>query len=223
MRKLILVLGTLLVVGVALPRRADAAVNNIEPTAKGIIGLGLLAGELVVNIEALAGVKKAWILALTGIIAAGGGAVGGYFIETKLSRLTASKVCVGLLAGGMAMLVPTFIIVATKTRFSVKGEGGTTEVEVVKEKSGGEPAAGAKESAAPAKEGGPAPEKKEGGAAASRLEEPAPVAVFNVTRSRFAVAVPALQVAPIFDEKELAFFTRKQAYEYRFGLVNVVF
>jgi len=219
MRKLLLVLGTFLVVGAALPRHADAqTVNNIEPTAKGIIGLGLLAGELVVSIEALAGVKKYWILAVTGIVAAGGGAVGGYFIETKLSRLTASKVCVGLLAGGMALLVPTMIIVATKTRFSVKGEG-TTEVEVVKEKAGGE-AAG---EAAPEKKEGPAPEKKEGGATASRLEEPAPLALLNVTRSRVALAVPLLQVAPAFDEKELAFFSAKQAYEYRLGLVNVVF
>ena len=190
--------------------RADKVTNN---GAKGCVGLGLLAGELVVTIEAVAGVKKAWILAVTGLVAAGGGAVGGYFAETSPGAEKGGQVGVGLLAGGMAFLVPTMIIATHMTRFAGKKESGA-EVEVIVEKDTGGGASEEEEGAA--EEEAPAEEE-------TAAEAPETTAMINISGEMVSLAVPPLQVHPVYPQDDIGFLTGEQEFEYRMNLINVVF
>jgi len=188
--------------------RAGEVSNN---GAKGCVGLGLLAGELVVTIEAVAGVKKAWILAVTGLIALGGGAAGGYYAETSPDAETGGQVGVGLLAGGMAFLVPAMIIATHMTRFAGKKDSGA-EVEVIVEKDTG---GGASEEEA-AEEEAPAEEE-------AAAEAPETTAMINVNERMVSLAVPPLQVHPVYPQDDIGFLTGEQELEYRMNLLNVVF
>jgi hypothetical protein len=193
----------------AFPGRSmaqDVVSNN---GVKGCVGLGMLAGELVVTIEAVSGVKKAWILAVTGLVAAGGGAAGGYFAETKPSADTGAQVGVGLLAGGMAFFVPTMIIATAMLKYSGKKEASTA-VEVTTEKSSG--------TETPSEEKAePAPATEEGGGATT------PSAMINVKGKSLSLAVPPLMVLPVFSDEEVGFLTGDQALEYRLNVFNLVF
>lgn len=186
----------------------DEVSNN---GAKGAVGLGLLAMELVVNIEAAAGVKKPWILAVTGLVAAGGGAAGGYFAETKSSASTGAKVGMGLLAGGMVMLVPTMIITTALTKYRGKEEAGA-EVEVITEKA---PAGETIEEEATEVEAPPPTEESS--------EEPPPTALLNMSGKKLSLAIPPLMMLPVFPEDEIGVLTDEQETEYRINIINLVF
>src|SRR5438445_13667333 len=70
--------------GAALALLAQAAPSHAEdvsPTGKGIVGGGLLGGEVVMLVEAAVGVKSGWAYVIGGVLGAGGGAVGGWQIE----------------------------------------------------------------------------------------------------------------------------------------------
>jgi hypothetical protein len=218
MKKYVLLLAAGCVMAFAYPHAARAQTTPDEVSnngAKGAVGLGLLAMELTVNIEAAAGVKKAWVLAVTGLVAAGAGAAGGYFAETKPSPDTGAQVGVGLLAGGMAMLVPTMIIATALTKYRGRKEAAP-EVEVMTESApAAEPAVeeAPPETEAPAEE---APSEEES------TEEPA-TALLNVSKKQVSLAVPPVIMAPVFSKDEIGVLTDEQQTEYRINLINLVF
>lgn len=183
--------------------------QEVEPTGKGIVGCGLVAAEVVMNIEAVAGVKKAWIIAVSGLVAAGGGAAGGYFLETKPSKSVAAKASIGMLAGGMALFVPTMILVTAMTRYySGESEGEVEVIEGGEEESSGEKA-----------------EREEKGIK-SRTEGVAfsfPSAMVNVTKGAVALGFPHLQLTPLYDEGEVELFGLKQGVEYRMNILKWFF
>jgi hypothetical protein len=223
MKKHILVFAAALALLLSFSRGARAqAIDKVSNNgAKGAVGLGLLAGELVVNIEALAGVKKAWILAVTGLVAAGGGAAGGYFAETKPKADTGAQVGVGLLAGGMAMIVPTMIIATAMTKYRGKKEVAP-KVEVESEKAAAEMSGEATtegEVEHPAEEEKPAEEKP----AETGTEGTAPSALLNVDKKTVSLAVPPVLMVPVFSKDELGVLTNEQKTEYRINVINLVF
>jgi hypothetical protein len=221
MKKYVLLLAAACVMALTWSHAARAQNTPDEVTnngAKGAVGLGLLAMELTVNIEAAAGVKKAWVLAVTGLVAAGAGAAGGYFAETKPSPDTGAQVGVGLLAGGMAMLVPTMIIATALTKYRGRKEAAP-EVEVVTESApAAEAEAGAEVEEAPAETETP----EEAPAEEESPEEPA-TALLNVSKKRVSLAVPPVIMAPVFSEDEIGVLTDEQETEYRINLINLVF
>ena len=219
MRKYALLLAAACVMALTWSHTARAQNTPDEVSnngAKGAVGLGLLAMELTVNIEAAAGVKKPWVLAVTGLVAAGAGAAGGYFAETKPSPDTGAQVGVGLLAGGMAMLVPTMIIATALTKYRGRKEAAP-EVEVVTESAPAAEAEGEVEEAAPAET-----ETEEAPAEEESSEEPA-TALLNVSKKKVSLAVPPVIMAPVFSEDELGVLTDEQETEYRINLINLVF
>jgi hypothetical protein len=99
-------------VGLALtssPRecRADAKI------AKGITGGAFIGAEVVMVTEAAFGVKPKWAYVVGGVAGAGAGAAGGYFIADGSSNKTTSF----LLAGSLALVMPTMIAVVMATDF----------------------------------------------------------------------------------------------------------
>src|SRR5688500_758071 len=101
-----------LAVSVALPRSAHAD-EEASPTGKGIAGGILLGAELVLLVEAAADVEPAWAYVVGGLAGAAGGGVGGYFIEQEGEP----KLPLLMLAGGMALAIPTTVAVLSATAY----------------------------------------------------------------------------------------------------------
>jgi hypothetical protein len=81
--------------------------------AKGTVGGGLLGAEVVLMTEAALGVQPAWAYIVGGVAGAGAGAVGGYYLSDGGSNKPSSF----LLAGGIALSIPTMIAVLTATHY----------------------------------------------------------------------------------------------------------
>jgi hypothetical protein len=81
--------------------------------AKGTVGGGLLGAEVVLLTEAALGVQPAWAYIVGGVAGAGAGAVGGYYLSDGGSNKPSSF----LLAGGIALTIPTMIAVLSATHY----------------------------------------------------------------------------------------------------------
>lgn len=198
----------LVAVTLAAPRAH--AQGEVKAMGKGLVGLGLLSGELVLSIEALAGVKHPAALAVPTIVAAGGGAVGGYFIDKKVNN---PSVSVALLACGMALFLPAIVIAVAKTKYvSEKDLAEDVSVTVAGEEEGE-----AEEEA----------EETTETEAEAETEAAAPSgavhALVDVSSSRVLVGVPPLEVYGLFSDEELRFLARAQGVEYRLSLLHVAF
>ena len=92
---------------------ASAEEPGIDATGKGITGGALLGGELVMAVEAALGVQNTWAYVGGGLAGGVAGGVGGYFIEDGGDP----KPSYYLLAGGMALLIPTTVAVLQATSY----------------------------------------------------------------------------------------------------------
>jgi hypothetical protein len=186
------------------------AQKEVGSMGKGIVGLGLLSGELVLSIEALAGVKNPWALAIPTIVAVGGGATGGYFID-KLDKPEAS---VALLACGMALFLPSIVIAVAKTKYvsekDLAEDVSVTLADEEAEAEAGEEGTETEAEAAPP----PEPEAKAAGSVH---------AMVDVSRSHVQIGVPPLEVLGLYSEDELHFLARNQGVEYRLSVLHVAF
>lgn len=81
--------------------------------AKGIAGGALVGAEVVMLTEAAIGVKPTWLYVVGGVVGAGGGGVAGYYLGGSSSPKPPSFV----LAGGIALFIPTLIGLVTATQF----------------------------------------------------------------------------------------------------------
>lgn len=82
-------------------------------TAKGVVGGALVGAEVVLLTEAALGVQPAWAYIVGGVAGAGAGAVGGYYLLDGASNKPSSF----LLAGGIALSIPTVIAVLSATHY----------------------------------------------------------------------------------------------------------
>jgi hypothetical protein len=97
-----------------MTRAAPSLAEEVPATGKGIAGGALLGAEVVMLVEAAVGVKSGWVYILTGLLGAGAGGYGGYVVEQEAD----SKVSVYMLAGGMALVIPTTVAVLQATSYS---------------------------------------------------------------------------------------------------------
>jgi hypothetical protein len=89
--------------------------NPLPPDIKGMVGVGLLGGELGMVIPALAGAKDTWAYIVFPVVGAGGGAVAGYFL---LEHGTGHpELAVASLAAGMALFIPSLVLTIAETRY----------------------------------------------------------------------------------------------------------
>ncbi|MCS6901923.1 MAG: hypothetical protein NZX77_19440 [Polyangiaceae bacterium] len=104
--------GGALLAGLVMPTMARA--EESTPTGKGITGGMLLGAEVVVAVEAAAGVRKPLPFVLGAVAGGGLGGVGGYFLEQSVSD---AKIPSYLLAAGVALLVPAAVLVFDATSY----------------------------------------------------------------------------------------------------------
>jgi len=99
-----------------------AHADEVSPTGKGIAGGALLGAEAVTIVESLADVRAGWAYAVGGIVGAGAGGVGGYFVEQGSND---GRAPVYLLAGGLALVIPAIVLTLNATRY--RPETGATD------------------------------------------------------------------------------------------------
>ncbi len=105
-------LGTLILATLMLAP-LSARAEDVSTTGKGIVGGGLLGAEIVLATEAAFKVQPGWAYLVGGVGGAAAGSVGGYFIEKDASP----KTTMVMLAGGMALIIPTTVAVLSATAY----------------------------------------------------------------------------------------------------------
>jgi hypothetical protein len=223
------------------PRAAHA--EEVSPDGKGIAGGALLGGEVVVFIEALAGVRSgaAYLLGAGGGAVAGG--VGGYFVEQSVSD---GRVPAYMLAGGLALLIPAIVVTLDQTRY-LPAEGAREDRPVQSlppsdpGKPGGSAVVGAEPSTpapgstptgappsgvTPTPSPAPAPAPAPGGAGGGGNPSKAngPQSLINVRGGSFRVGVPVPEVRPVFTaSQKRALGVEGAGSELRFPVVGLTF
>lgn len=188
-------------------------------TGKGMVGGGLLGGELVMTIEAIAGVQKPLPYVIGGVLGAGAGVAGGYFVEQGSDS---ARVPTLLLAGGLAFAIPTTILVLNSTSYKppadYQEDVAPTGTMGAPDSPTAVPAGPGAPAAAPATPAPPAP------APTSRRYKPAiapvallapPPSLVDLRNGEVRVSVPAVEVRPVFSMTELRQYGMQQREEVR--------
>ncbi|GAC1351107.1 MAG: hypothetical protein NVSMB1_00980 [Polyangiales bacterium] len=223
----------------ATPEPASAQAE-VSGTGKGIVGGALLGGEVgLIGLSAF-GAKQSWMYyVIPGAFAVGGG-VGGYFIEKSASP----QVSLGLLAGGMALIIPTVVITLSANAYH-PGSEDNTPVDATPADAGRVGGSATVDSSATSTTGGspsspsaaagasgtsttipPTPPKHKPAHTSSRRPS-VPRALLNYTSfsstDRLEVAIPAMQVSPSYTRVEMEKFGLSQRYEFHAPVVAVNF
>ena len=185
----------------ACAQEAEADNAKVSNTGKGITGGALLGAEVVMIPIAIAGVKAWWPYVVFGAVGAGAGAVGGWAVE----KVDAAEPSLYMLAGGMALVVPTIVAVLNATAYDP-----AEEVDEEGDKPDG------------------APGDVEAGVEVETGSRPSiPMSLIGVDawsdRPKVNLGVPAIAVQPRFTDREVAQFGQPQATEVRIPLVSGTF
>ncbi len=207
--------GAALLLSVGTPAKAQS--TEVSPTGKGITGGALLGAEAVMLVEAAFKVKPAWAYIVGGLAGGVGGGVGGYFVEQGGD----AKLSLYLLAGGMALAIPTTVAVLSASAYEppldYTEDRGPTDEPV----------------ADPAAPSARAPQRKPAAQASKRqVARHAPIAVpplapppalVGVAGGGLALSVPAVEVRDVFSRTELYKFGVKQETEVRVPVLSYTF
>jgi hypothetical protein len=216
---------------------ADVGKDKASGTAKGTVGGGLLGAELVLAIEAAAGVKSPWLYLAGGVAGAAGGAVGGYFIEKDSSP----RVSMLLLAGGLTLAIPTTVAVLSATAYEPPADylqDTPPSDEPIADPPQPSTAPNAPPAAAPAPAPA-APTTSPPGPSSPTSRAPAkrprvaraklaplhvmPPALLDVTPRMLALSVPAVEITNTYTRAELELFGADQSTEVHIPVLNVTF
>lgn len=217
-----------------------AHAEEVSPTGKGVVGGAFLGAEVVIFVEAIAGVRSgtAYLLGAGGGAVAGG--VGGYFIEQSASD---GRVPAYMLAGGLALIIPALVVTLDQTRY-LPAEGAREDRPVTNlpasdpGKPGGSAVIGAEPKApapaatppttpgaTPAPAPAPATPPAGGGTGGTPSQARGPQSLINLHgTSGLRVGVPVPEVRPVFTAaQKKAFAVESNGSELRLPLVNVTF
>ena len=221
----------------------------VEAVGVGIAGGVLLGAELVLSVEAIIGVDSTWPWIVFPILGAGGGGVGGYFVEQA-----SPEGAVAMLVVGLAAIIPTAVAVSVSNAYDPEAEGAvvdastgtgaysfemaptdeadaggtTTEVESRPEglPEDAPPLPGAGESAPPGSATPPPSGGPEGNLGASeRRKRAAHLASGSLLHfddeMGFGFGVPALDVRPTQRTRESALLGAPQGVEFRVPVLEI--
>jgi len=107
----------------------DARADEIKGTPKAMVGGGFLGAEVVAIPMAIAGVRAGWAYAVFPPLGAVGGVIGGYFMDHAYDTsgptggpTSPAYGSVFMLAGGMALIIPTIVLMLNATRYHPSAE-----------------------------------------------------------------------------------------------------
>lgn len=230
-------LGTLTLATLTLVPLAAHATGTpeVSTTGKGTVGGALLGAEVVLVTEAAFKVQPTWAYIVGGIGGAAAGGVGGYFLEQSASPRTTMF----MLAGGMALAIPTTVAVLSATAYEppasyVQDKPPADEPVAEPPQPGGAPTplpAAASPSgnqvtppppAAPAPTGA-LPQHKARGALPPLDYHLSPPALIGVSTQALTLGIPAIELRDVYSRSEIAMFGVPQATEVRVPVLNFLF
>lgn len=215
---------------------ADVGKTEASPTAKGTVGGGLLGAELVLAVEAAAGVQSPWAYLGGGVLGAAGGAVGGYFLEKEASN---ARLPMLLLAGGLTLAIPTTVAVLSATAYEPPADylqDAPPADEPVADPP--QPGAAPTTPAAPPTPGNPnttpatpqpsgrAPARRAPVAHAAEKLPPlhySPPALLDMSPDLLALHIPAVEIRDTYTRTELALYGVEQSTEVHIPVLAVAF
>jgi hypothetical protein len=230
--------GAALVAAVCTSSSEAPAAAQVSATGKGIAGGALLGGEIGFMTLAAAGAQQSWMYYTIPPALAIGGGIGGYFIEQ--STKDSPSIPLFMLAGGMALVIPTVVITLSATTYRPGNEdatptdaspapGTTVKVETGSPTvTGGTPSspspatgAGSGGSTTTPPVTGPAKHKPE--KTSLRRMPDRSFALVSWDTSSIQVGVPAVTMKPSYSTSEIAKFGLAQRYEVHAPLLDVHF
>ena len=225
-----------------------ARAEEVSTTGKGIVGGTLLGAEIVLATEAAFKVQPAWAYIVGGLGGAAAGGIGGYFIEQEASP----KATMLMLAGGMALVIPTTVAVLSATAYEppanyTQDRPPTDEPVAEPPQPSGAPTpapapattspSGSNEVTAPSPAPESTPPAPTPSAPTSSLPKRksnahrtlpldyhlSPPALIGVSAQALTLGVPAVEVRNAYSRNELAMYGVNQATELRVPVLNVFF
>lgn len=197
---------------VARAQTMDPALEQVDATPKGTVGLGIIGAEVGFAVPALAGLHDAWAFVVFPIVGAAGGALAGFYgIDNK----DHSEAAVGVLATSLALVVPTMVLTLSMTAYD-------PEDEVEDAPPPGTPPEGGEDSTAR----GASPARAEGSAsdrARARRLARAGSGLFRVTDRALHIGVPGIQVRGAYTFEQMQQFGLEQQSELHVALLSGVF
>ncbi len=227
MRKASLALGVVAVLVVSAwttnaRAQTGPTADEVDPTAKGIIGCALLGAEAALIVESVAGVKNGWALGLIPLATGIGGGIGGYFLEQNAD----AEWSVAMLVAGMALAIPTTIIVLKSTAYSSDMEEGW--VDRSEETSEPAPSTGDTEETSVERTSEPPPAEGGGGTEPAPAPEggttpPGPSSLLRIAPGTLSIGLPAIGVVNSYSTDEVRRFGLTQRTELRVPLLTASF
>jgi len=187
-----------LMAGAVIATPSEAAAQDVSPTGKGITGGVLLGSEVALITVGAIGVRAWWPYVVFGAVGAGGGAVGGYFVE----QVDQAEPSLYMLAGGMALVIPTVVVVLNATAYDPEGD-----IEDEDDVPPGEE---------PGLEGGVEIE--------AGLRPGMPTALLDIDafsdEAHYRLGLPTVQAIPRYTQREVATYGVDQVTEVRFPVLT---
>jgi hypothetical protein len=215
-----------------------SAAAEVSGTGKGIVGGALLGGEIGFLGLAAFGTQTSWLYYTVPPALAIGGGIAGYYIEQS----TAPEVPLFMLAGGMALVIPTVVLTLTATTYRPGNEDYTpsdaTPAEAINEPidatkptvTGGSPSSPGEGAAGGAGSGGgtttttpPAPNQHKPPKSSSRLPAARSFALVSFDSSALRVGLPVVAMKPAYSTTEMAKFGLNQRWEVHAPLLDIAF
>jgi hypothetical protein len=181
------------------------AEGPVDSRPKGIIGGGLLGAEVVMITMGAIGVEKGWPYIVFGIVGAAGGAIGGFFVE-EASGVDAAEAPTYMLAGGMALVIPTMIVTLNATAYKPPADD---KGEPVDNKPAVEPAPPGGSVTVTTSKSAPPPRAMGGSASMSKTPPPAarlphvPLSLVDLHEGQLALGFPAPEVRAMYTRREM--------------------
>jgi hypothetical protein len=196
------VAGGMLLASAPALAQEEADDGKVSPTGKGIAGGILLGAEVVMIPIAIAGVDDWWPYVVFGAVGAGGGAVGGYFVET----VDQPEPALYMLAGGMALVIPTLVAVLNATAYEPGDDEDEEEDEIPSE-------------------GGPTPSVEGTGEVQGKAHHPhIPMAVIGIdAKGRVRPGIPAVEISSIYTPEEVSKYGVEPGTQVQFPVVRTTF
>lgn len=207
---------------------APAQADEVSSTGKGIAGGALLGAEAVTIVESLAQVHPAWAYIVGAVVGAGGGGVGGYFVEHGSTDGRAPSY---MLAGGLALVIPAIVLTLNATRYQPESGSSEDRAPTGPAAEPGVPGAGvvATPPGTPAPAGGPAPAAPapspvdNPGPPPAPATPPPPTSLIDMRPGKVRMGVPVPDVRPVYSLREQRQYGIQAETELRVPVLHITF
>ena len=237
-------LGTLtLATLIIAPLSAHATgVSEVSTTGKGVVGGALLGAEVVLVTEAAFKTEPTWAYVVGGLGGGVAGGIGGYFIERSANPRTTMF----MLAGGMALAIPTTVAVLSATAY--EPPSNFTQDKAPPDEPVAEPPApsgaptpapasttpAGTEVTPPSAPPAPTPTQSTGSVHRHRARALArrlppldyhlnPPALIGISTQALTLGIPAIELCDVYTRTELAMYGVSQGTEVRVPVLNFLF